>query len=142
MYDFVLILSLLYCWVLGGSDLVLGCEKKKKKIIPSSWFHRKFNILKQTILNYFYGSHGYKKKIYLSQEFSVDLRYTIFFLLKEKVLKKSVVQGGVGKMKTNAFFDTFSKTHSIIWLELTYLKMMRLVFPTPTFLSPIPQVKF
>ena len=33
MSDFVLILSLLYCWIFGGSALVLGCASEKNKSV-------------------------------------------------------------------------------------------------------------
>ena len=49
MFDFVLILSLLYYWPFGVSAFVLGSasENAKKKTIASSWFQRKLNFLEK-----------------------------------------------------------------------------------------------
>ena len=45
MPDFMLILSLLYCWLFGVSALVLGRgSKKEEKNRASSWFQEKINF--------------------------------------------------------------------------------------------------
>ena len=41
MSDFVLILSLLYCWLFNDSALFLGVASEKDK--ATSWFHGKLN---------------------------------------------------------------------------------------------------
>ena len=44
MSDFVLILSLLYCWIFGGSALVFGRASEKRKTRASSWLQEKENF--------------------------------------------------------------------------------------------------
>ena len=44
MSDFVLILSLLSCWLFNNSALFLGVASEKTKTIASSWFHGKLNF--------------------------------------------------------------------------------------------------
>ena len=50
MSDFVLILSLLLCWLFGGSALVLGNASEEK-----------LNLYKKLIFHHFYESHWYLK---------------------------------------------------------------------------------
>ena len=57
MSDLVLILSLLYCWIFGGSALVLGRASEKKKTRASSWFQVKVNFFENLNFNHFYESH-------------------------------------------------------------------------------------
>ena len=64
MSDFVLILSLLYCWLFDGTTLVLcrASEKDNKKI-ASSWFHGKLNFVEKSNFNHFYDSRWSMKDV-------------------------------------------------------------------------------
>ena len=59
MSDFVLILSLLYCWMFGGSALIFGCASEKENKRASSWYQGKVNFFENLIFNPFYYSHYY-----------------------------------------------------------------------------------
>ena len=58
MPDFVMILSLIYCWIFSSSALVLCgfVRVKKKKTRASSWFPGKVNFFENLIFNQFYDS--------------------------------------------------------------------------------------
>ena len=55
--DFVLILSLLYCWIFGGFAFVLGCAWKNEKNKSVKLSLREGKLKKKLILNHFFDSH-------------------------------------------------------------------------------------
>ena len=55
MSDFVLILTLLYCWPFSGSAFVSAHAGKKK---VSSWLHGILGFSGKSDFCHFYGSHG------------------------------------------------------------------------------------
>ena len=79
MPDFMLILSLLYCEIFGGSALVLGHASEKQKTRASSWFQGMVNFFENQIFNQFYDGLWYFFKLHSSHKFDKDWRYDIIF---------------------------------------------------------------
>ena len=63
MSDFMLILSLLYCWLSGGSALVLRPAGEKPKKSLSSWVHGKLNFLEKLDFCHFFYSNDCMKML-------------------------------------------------------------------------------
>ena len=109
MSDFVLILSLLYCWLSGGSALVLcpAGDKPKNSTVKLGWW--KFYFSRKTVIFATCATVMTMWKCYWTHKFSVDSRYEKKFFLMFKIKCKNDFQGGVSKMKIKTWFVCFFK---------------------------------
>ena len=93
MSYFVLILSLLYCWLSGGSVLVLGRAYEKPKNFTGfkkSIFFREIRFLPLFLLSCPY------ENVNGTHQFCVDSRYVFFFISKRKCDKITLTLVALG----------------------------------------------
>ena len=108
MSDFVLILSLLFCWLFDDFALVLGHASEKYKnnsVQLVSWEVELFWKIKKKILLFW--QFLIDEKWYSSQKFSEYLGYEILKnKVKEKV-RKNDLKVEIDKMKTKKLVGSF-----------------------------------
>ena len=85
MSDFVLILSLLFCWLFDDSAFVLGHASEKEKNNSGSWFYGKLSFFDKSKFLPLLWKFFIDEKWYSSHRFSEDLGYEIF---KKKLKRK------------------------------------------------------
>ena len=131
MPDFVMILSLLYCWLFDDSALVLGRGSKKDKIYSvklGSWEVKLFCKIK--CFTTFMTVIDISQMVFMTW---IYWKFKIWNILKKKNYWKSAendVKVGVGKIKIKTWFVHFSNARSILELMLCNQNLAKLVHPT------------
>ena len=129
MSDFVLTLSLLYCWLFDDSALVLGHGSEKDK--NKSWFHGKLNISEKSKFLLLWWQFLIDGKWYSSHKFSEDLDYE---KRKKKNLKrkcgKMILKLELAKWRLKHGLLVFPNARSILELMLCNRNLTKLVYPT------------